>query len=138
MDMFLSGRRSYRTKRTKTFLTRPNSKKRGPNPYLQNRNDMKLHKYIAAVIFMGLGTVMSQSQDTIPEVEALLQKMTLEEKIGQLNLLTPGGGVATGSVVSDDVEGKIKVGEVGGIFGVTSPERVRLAQDLAVKSSRLG
>lgn len=98
---------------------------------------MKLHKYIAAVIFMGLGTVMSQSQDTIPEVEALLQKMTLEEKIGQLNLLTPGGGVATGSVVSDDVEGKIKAGEVGGIFGVTGPNKVRKAQEIAVNSSRL-
>ena len=34
--------------------------------------------------------------------------MTLQEKIGQLNLLTPGGGVATGSVVSKDVEAKIK------------------------------
>src|SRR5690606_30204023 len=63
--------------------------------------------------------------------------MTLEEKIGQLNLLTPGGGVATGSVVSEDVETKIKAGNVGGVFGVSSPERVRQAQDLAVKNSRL-
>ncbi len=98
---------------------------------------MKPQKYIAAVIFMGLGTVMAQSQDTIPEVESLLLKMTLEEKIGQLNLLTPGGGIATGSVVSDDVEGKIKAGEVGGIFGVTGPDKVRKAQEIAVNSSRL-
>lgn len=98
---------------------------------------MKPQKYIAAVIFMGLGAVMAQSQDNIPEVESLLQKMTLEEKIGQLNLLTPGGGIATGSVVSDDVEGKIKVGEVGGIFGVTGPDKVRKAQEIAVNSSRL-
>ena len=33
-------------------------------------------------------------------VDALMKKMTLDEKIGQLNLLTPGGGVATGAVVS--------------------------------------
>ncbi len=64
--------------------------------------------------------------------------MTLEEKIGQLNLLTPGGGVATGSVVSEDVEAKIKAGNVGGVFGVSSPEKVRQAQEIAVKSSRLG
>lgn len=78
------------------------------------------------------------AQNRIPEVEALLQKMTLEEKIGQLNLLTPGGGVATGEVVSKNVEAKIKAGQVGGLFGVAGPEKVRVAQELAVKESRLG
>ena len=63
--------------------------------------------------------------------------MTLEEKIGQLNLLTPGGGVATGAVVSENVETKIKAGQVGGLFGVAGPERVRKAQQLAVEHSRL-
>ena len=79
----------------------------------------------------------SWGQSKIPEVEALLAKMTLEEKIGQLNLLTPGGGVATGSVVSEGVEAKIKAGKVGGIFGVAGPEKVRQAQDIALKHSRL-
>ncbi|MDC6365627.1 MULTISPECIES: beta-glucosidase BglX [Flavobacteriaceae] len=78
-----------------------------------------------------------QNKFAIPEVEALLQQMTLEEKIGQLNLLTPGGGVATGSVVSENVEAKIKAGQVGGLFGVAGPERVRQAQDIALKHSRL-
>jgi beta-glucosidase len=78
------------------------------------------------------------AQERIPEVEALLQKMTLEEKIGQLNLLTPGGGVATGEVVSKNVEAKIKAGQVGGLFGVAGPDKVRVAQELAVKESRLG
>ncbi|WP_373517310.1 beta-glucosidase BglX [Pricia sp.] len=98
---------------------------------------MKLQKYRAIALLIGLAPFMAQGQNTIPEVESLLQKMTLEEKIGQLNLLTPGGGVATGSVVSDDVEGKIKAGEVGGIFGVTGPDKVRKAQEIAVNSSRL-
>ncbi len=78
-----------------------------------------------------------QQSGSIPQVEALLQKMTLEEKIGQLNLLTPGGGVATGAVVSKNVEVKIKAGQVGGIFGVAGPERVRMAQKLAVENTRL-
>ncbi len=90
----------------------------------------------AVLIFVGLSSL--QAQEKIPQVEELLAKMTLEEKIGQLNLLTPGGGVATGSVVSEDVEAKIKAGKVGGVFGVSSPERVRQAQELAVKNSRLG
>ncbi|MDT7829369.1 beta-glucosidase BglX [Pricia sp. S334] len=79
----------------------------------------------------------AQSQSPIPEVESLLEQMTVEEKIGQLNLLTPGGGIATGSVVSENVEAKIKAGEVGGIFGVTGPDKVRKAQEIAVNSSRL-
>ncbi|MDX1752646.1 MAG: glycoside hydrolase family 3 N-terminal domain-containing protein, partial [Salinimicrobium sediminis] len=91
---------------------------------------------VVFLLFLGLSSL--QAQERIPQVEALLEKMTLEEKIGQLNLLTPGGGIATGSVVSEDVEAKIKAGNVGGVFGVSSPERVRQAQELAVKNSRLG
>lgn len=63
--------------------------------------------------------------------------MTLEEKIGQLNLLTPGGAV-TGEVVSKDVEMKIKTGQVGGIFGIRGADLTRRAQQLAVEQSRLG
>lgn len=96
----------------------------------------KFNLSVAFLLFMGLSYL--QAQERIPQVEALLEKMTLEEKIGQLNLLTPGGGIATGSVVSEDVEAKIKAGQVGGVFGVSSPERVRQAQELAVKNSRLG
>ena len=51
-------------------------------------------------------------------IDVLMKKMTLDEKIGQLNLLTPGGGVATGAVVSKGVEEKISKGQVGGLFGV--------------------
>ena len=50
-------------------------------------------------------------------VNDLMKKMTVDEKIGQLNLLTPGGGIATGSVVNPDVETKIRSGRVGGLFG---------------------
>ena len=70
-------------------------------------------------------------------VDALMKKMTLDEKIGQLNLLTPGGGVATGAVVSKGVEEKISKGQVGGLFGVIGEAKIRQAQELAVNSSRL-
>jgi len=63
-----------------------------------------------------------------------MAKMTLEEKIGQLNLLTQGGTIPTGSAVSTDVEAKIRKGQVGGIFGLTGPDKVRQAQDLAMQS----
>lgn len=70
-------------------------------------------------------------------VTGLMLKMTLEEKIGQLNLITPGSDIPTGSVVSTDVESKIKNGQVGGMFGVIGPEKIRKAQELAVNESRL-
>lgn len=94
--------------------------------------------YMSISLFLVAGASVLQAQTQIPEVEEILGKMSLEEKIGQLNLVTPGGGVATGSVVSEGVETKIKEGNVGGVFGVSSPEKVRQAQKLAVENSRLG
>lgn len=70
-------------------------------------------------------------------VDSLMALMTLEEKLGQLNLLTPGGTV-TGEVVSEGVEEKIKEGQVGGIFGTRGAARNRRIQEIAVEQSRLG
>jgi beta-glucosidase len=69
-------------------------------------------------------------------VSNLMKKMTLDEKIGQLNLVTPGGAV-TGAVVSKDVDEKIRKGAVGGLFGISGPEKIRRAQQIAVENSRL-
>lgn len=69
-------------------------------------------------------------------ISTLMSKMTIEEKIGQLNLVT-GGEATTGSAVSSDVEGKIQRGQVGGIFSMTTPQRIRKAQESAVTKSRL-
>src|SRR5690606_23895306 len=70
-------------------------------------------------------------------ISGLMSKMTVEEKIGQLNLVT-GGEAVTGSVVSTGVETKIKAGQIGGIFSMSSPSKIRAAQELVVKQSRLG
>lgn len=78
-----------------------------------------------------------QAQDKMNVfINDLMKKMTVEEKIGQLNLVTPGGAV-TGSVVSSDVDNKIRKGQVGGLFGITGPEKIRQAQEIAVNNSRL-
>ncbi|MDP4998573.1 MAG: beta-glucosidase BglX [Saprospiraceae bacterium] len=72
-----------------------------------------------------------------PRVEALLAQMTLEEKIGQLNLVNQGGAV-TGTVISQEVENKIRQGQVGGIFGTRGAAKLRKIQQIAVEESRLG
>ncbi len=91
---------------------------------------------VACCLYLIAQTGIAQNSYQL-KAKSLLAKMTLEEKIGQLNLVTPGGGMLTGAVVSADVESKIKKGQVGGLFGIYSPEKVRKAQDLAVKGSRL-
>ncbi|MDX2285395.1 MAG: beta-glucosidase BglX [Bacteroidia bacterium] len=70
-------------------------------------------------------------------VSSLMNKMTVDEKIGQLNLVTPGGPAVTGAVVSTNVEEKIRKGEAGGIFGLWGEDKVRKVQEIAVNESRL-
>lgn len=94
---------------------------------------------LGLIVFTSLHTTAQQTNEAKMKVyvDALMKKMTLEEKIGQLNLLTPGGGVATGAVVSKGVEEKISKGQVGGLFGVIGEAKIRQAQELAVNKSRL-
>ena len=67
----------------------------------------------------------------------LLQKMTLEEKIGQLNLPS-AGDITTGQAKSSDIAEKIRRGEVGGLFNIKGVEKIRDVQRIAVEESRLG
>ncbi|MEO0338068.1 MAG: beta-glucosidase BglX [Bacteroidota bacterium] len=100
---------------------------------------MRRHILICLVSLLCLVSSGFSQNNTkrIPEVEALLSQMTLQEKIGQLNLLTPGGGIPTGSVVSKNVEAKIKAAKVGGLFGIATPEKLKRVQDMAVNETRL-
>src|SRR5438309_5985869 len=69
-------------------------------------------------------------------VSALMKKMTLDEKIGQLNLPSVGFDV-TGPILSKDVNQKVRQGLVGGVFNTFTPAAVRKLQDIAVKETRL-
>jgi beta-glucosidase len=77
----------------------------------------------------------AQPSDMSVFIYEIMQKMTLEEKIGQLNQLAPAGWVQTGSVVSSDIEKKIIEGNVGSILNSLNPEITRNAQELAVTKS---
>ncbi len=69
-------------------------------------------------------------------INRLMEKMTLEEKIGQLNLLSVGFDI-TGPILSTDVDAKIKKGLAGGVFNTFTPQAVQKLQALAVNESRL-
>jgi beta-glucosidase len=69
-------------------------------------------------------------------VDALMSKMTLDEKIGQLNL--PGAGdITTGQAGNSDIGKKISEGKVGGLFNIKSVSKIRDVQKVAVEQSRL-
>lgn len=70
-------------------------------------------------------------------LDNLLKRMTLEEKIGQLNLPVTGE-ITTGQAKSSDIATKIKRGEVGGLFNLKGVDKIRDVQHLAVENSRLG
>lgn len=69
-------------------------------------------------------------------VDELMSKMTLQEKIGQLNLPVTGD-IVTGTAKSSDIAGKIKAGQVGGLFNLKGVEKIKEVQKIAVEQSRL-
>lgn len=69
-------------------------------------------------------------------IDELMSRMTLEEKVGQLWLLT--GDATTGIQTNEDIEGKVRSGRVGGMLNVKGAAAVRNIQRIAVEESRLG
>lgn len=87
--------------------------------------------------FLAWNVSPAQSNQKMDEfINQLMAKMTVEEKIGQLNLVT-GGEATTGTTVSTDVEAKIRNGQIGGIFSMSTPSKIRKTQEIAIKQSRL-
>jgi beta-glucosidase len=65
----------------------------------------------------------------------LMKKMTLEEKIGQLNLTTAGDFV-TGNAVNENVQLKLRTGQIGGMLNASSLASMKASMDIAVKESQ--
>ena len=82
--------------------------------YAQNAKDAKMHQF----------------------VNNLMSKLTLEEKLGQLNLPASSDFV-TGAVSSSDIAEKVKAGKVGGVFNIRSVTKIKELQQFAVNNTRL-
>ncbi|QOI98740.1 MAG: beta-glucosidase BglX [Flammeovirgaceae bacterium] len=93
-----------------------------------------------AVFFLGF-SCMTKEKLTHTEldrkVDSLMQRMTLEEKIGQLNLPS-AGQFTTGQAANSEIAKKIERGMVGGLFNIKSVKAIREMQQIAVEKSRLG
>ena len=91
------------------------------------------------IALLALGSLQVQAQDAKMKtfIDALMKKMTLDEKIGQLNL--PGSGdIVTGQASNSDIGKKIKEGKVGGLFNIKSVAKIKAVQKVAVEETRLG
>jgi beta-glucosidase len=69
-------------------------------------------------------------------IDDLMGKMTLEEKLGQLNL-PASGDIITGAGSNSNIAEKIREGKVGGLFNIKTAEKIRAVQQIAVEQSRL-
>lgn len=98
----------------------------------------KLQLFLVLLVFTAVSTYAQKSPvDMDRFIDDLMKKMTLEEKIGQLNLPVTGE-ITTGQAKSSNVAKRIRAGEVGGLFNLKGVERIRDVQKQAVEESRLG
>lgn len=87
---------------------------------------------LISVAVVSLATAISAFAKTEEErVQALLDQMTLQEKIGQLNQLSVGG-------FNHGTAGEIRAGKVGSILNEVNPQILNRYQKVAVEESRLG
>ncbi len=70
------------------------------------------------------------------KIDSLLSLMTIEEKLGQLNL-PAAGDITTGQASNSNFAEKIRNGEVGGLFNIKTAAKIREVQRIAVEESRL-
>ncbi len=99
---------------------------------------MKTKRCILTLLAGCLVMAVSAQSDMKKFVDQLLQKMTLEEKLGQLNLAPASDEIVTGGNVDTEVGARIASGQLGGVFNLKGVDKIKALQDIAVKKSRLG
>lgn len=87
---------------------------------------------------MACQMLQAQTTEMRQFVDKLMSNMTLEEKLGQLNLVPASDEIVTGGTVDTQVGQRIANGQLGGIFNLKGVDKIRALQDIAVKKSRLG
>jgi len=105
---------------------------------------MKRAKILAVFLTAFVLNASAQTKKPVSAEEAkmntfinnLMAKMTVDEKIGQLNLPS-SGDITTGQANSSDIGKKIKDGQVGGLFNIKGVEKIRAVQKVAVENSRM-
>ena len=86
------------------------------------------------ILFFSSLLCFSQQKTIDEKVNSLLQKMTIEEKIGQLNQYT-GDNAATGPItINPNKQSEIKSGLIGSMLNILGTKYTRQYQELAMQS----
>ncbi|MBX2900109.1 MAG: beta-glucosidase BglX [Cyclobacteriaceae bacterium] len=98
---------------------------------------MKFFYLLLLVVILAACSGPGQKKSALDaRVDSLLNLMTLDEKIGQLNLPS-AGQFTTGAAENSDIAKKIEQGQVGGLFNIKRVAAIREMQQIAVEKSRL-
>ena len=92
---------------------------------------------LGVVVLVAGGNAVAQDQKMNDFIDQLMAKMTVEEKLGQTNLL-PGTSATTGELKNSPLMTLVAQGKLGTILNQKGVEGIRALQDAAVKQSRLG
>ena len=98
---------------------------------------MKLRQVLMGVMLFGAMYAMGEDRQMNKFIDQLMAKMTVEEKLGQMNLL-PGTSATTGELKDSPLLQLVAQGKLGTILNQKGVEGIRALQDAAVKQSRLG
>ena len=96
---------------------------------------------IVTILFVCFLAIQGYAQNAKPSdmdafIKNLMSKMSLEEKIGQLNLPSDGD-IITGLSEKSNITDKIRKGQVGGMFNIKGVEKIKQIQRIAVEESRM-
>ena len=93
---------------------------------------------IVPMLFAGCRSAADNEKREMDKfIDELMSRMTLEEKLGQLNLPV-AGDIVTGEPRTSNVAGDIREGKIGGLFNLKGAAQIREIQRIAVEESRLG
>ena len=92
-----------------------------------------MKKFLLLVMVLAALSVSAKTDEAKMNkfIDNLMSKMTLQEKLGQLNLPV-SGEIVTGSAKSSNVAEKIKKGQVGGLFNLKGVDKIREVQELSL------
>lgn len=100
---------------------------------------MNITKFVSVCLFTlplfscsgGFSDRQNENEQIEKKVEDLLAQMTLEEKIGQMNQVSPYGDL-------DEMAQLVREGKVGSFLNLSGADQVNQMQKVAVEESRLG
>ncbi len=102
-----------------------------------------IKRLLATMLLAGAVVQSGVANNYDTKIEKLMKKMTLEEKLGQLNLISnpyisTGAGAAQADGHNSNIDEMIRSGKVGNFLNVLGAEETARLQKIAAKESRLG